>query len=435
MSRKLFIINILFLFAACMTISCNHTAGNKTEAQESHDDAADKHLAYDEIIKQSCEHNKPIIECAECRYKAGVVKVDKSLLQSSNAGQCFIETQAGRKEKPVVYIEAMGEVQPDPGKIIAIRSKITGVIGSMKTDIGARVKPGDILLSMDSNEFRELHQEFFQLSGLLKLAEKNYEREERLFQKKLTTEKDYLEAKSGMEKTMIELDTIRRKLQLMGMNIAEVGELPKHSELTEPCLLPVRSPIAGTVIERKSTPGALVEANEELMTIADLSTLWIWINVYEKDLRILQAAYNKSGVKAELSVESYPHRIFNGTVDYIADTMDEHTRTIKARIILNNSEGILKIGMFVQCRLSVLDDRSVLMVPGEAMLKDGDTYFVFKQVGEGLFFKQEVVAGEVYANGIEVKSGLKEDEVIVVRGAFTLKSDVLREKMGAGCAD
>jgi len=343
MSRKRMIISMVIACSiiTCMLISCGRAPVEKAKTAESTKNTEVKPLQFEEVAGQMCEHNKPIMECAECRYEAGIVKVDNSLLKSASTGKCFIGTGSVRTENPLVQIEAMGEIQADPGKFITIRSKISGVISSVKTDIGHNVKPGDILLEMDSNEFRELHLEFFKLSGFLKLAEKNFEREEKLFQKKLTTEKEFLEAQSEVEKNRIELDTIRKKFQLLGLNSAEIKELPKHTELTEPCLLPVRTPIAGTVIERKGAPGALVEANEELITIAELSSLWVWINVYEKDLRLLQATYRNSEIKAEITVASYPERVFHGKVDYIADKMDEHTRTVKARVVLTNPERLL----------------------------------------------------------------------------------------------
>jgi len=119
-------------------------------------------------------------------------------------------------------------------------------------------------------------------------------------------------------------------------------------------------------------------------------------------------------------------------VDYIAEQMDEHTRTIKARIVLDNAERLLKIGMFAHVKLSMQDDESSLIIPEDSLLKDGAETFVFTQVAPNTFFKQIVKTGRTFTNGIEITEGLKKNDSVALQGAFILKSEVLKDKMGAG---
>ncbi|MFH1228509.1 MAG: efflux RND transporter periplasmic adaptor subunit [Planctomycetota bacterium] len=439
MAKKIIITGAVILAACAVYILVFKSDAMENQANK---DAggADKEAAavpqsFEEAAKQPCEHNIAIAECAKCCYEVGVVRLHPSLMKTAGSENGLIETGNVQKKKPIVCIQVGGEIQPNLNKFIDIRSKVNGVIIRLQADIGQAVKSGDIIGEIDSNEYRELHLEFFRFSGLLKLAEKNYEREDKLYQKKLTIEKDFLEAQSEVEKIKIELDTNRRKLSLLGLSAEELKNLPSHANHDESCYLPIRTPLDGVIVERKATPGELVEANGSLMTVGDLSVLWGWVNLYEKNIGALQEAFKNGQVKAEISMAAYPGKIFYGRLDYIADKMDEHTRTIKARIVLDNSEGFLKIGMFADCRLLIENKEPILMIPQDALLDDGDIAFVFKRLSEGVFVKQVIKIGQIFANGIEVKEGLNGNETIISRGAFVLKSDILREKMGAGCAD
>jgi len=408
----------------------SHEGHNHGEEAESK-----KPMRYEDVIDMLCDHKIRAIECDECRYEAGVIKVKSALLKSAGNENGLLEIVQLKKEIPLWTISVIGETQADPNKVMPIRAKTSGVVIAPKVDLGSKVASGDIVLEMDGSEYRELHLEFLRLNALIKLAEKNYERENNLFQKKLTTEKEFLEAQAETERLKIELDTIGRKLSLLGLTTDEIKDLSKHTEPIHVCCLPVRTPLAGVVIEKDVTPGAVVESNASLMTIADLSTLWVWVSLYEKDFGILQDALKNGSIKAEITVAAYPDKIFYGKVDYISETMDEHTRTIKARVVMENKGNTLKIGMFVHCKMIIEKTEPVLIIPKDAYLKDNEDTFVFKKVSDDLFFKQPVKAGRTFANGIEILEGLEEGNEIVSEGSFILKSDALREKMGAGCAD
>lgn len=410
----------------------------KESEKESEESISDKPKSFEEIARQLCEHNKLIIECSECQYEVGVIRVDRSLLRSSDNKEGLLETSLVRREKPLRTLEAVGEIKPDPNKFVRLRAKTDGVVVSLKTDLGHIVKSAETIIEIDSKEYQELHLELLKVNSLLKLAEKNYQRESRLLEQKLTTEKEFLETQSEMEKTRIELDTITRKLIILGLTHTEVQELLRHSDPSHKCYLPLRSPLDGTVIERAVALGELVETNSSLLTIADLSMVWVWVNLYEKDLSLLHSYIKKnhnSGIKAEVSVATYEDKTFSGKLDYIAEQMDEHSRTVAARIILDNSEGFLKMGMFAHCKLFVPAEKPTLLITQEALLRNENEIFVMKQVGDGLFFKQSVKTGDVFVDMVEVLEGLQENDRVVSRGAFMLKSSILREKMGAGCAD
>ena len=443
MVRKIFFITAAGLLIAALSFTAIFKSSESNEMEKPREKESEESIpaqpkSFEEIAKQLCEHNKLIIECSECQYEVGVVKVDRSLLRSPDNKDGLLETSAVYLEKPLRILEAVGEIKPNPNKIIRLRAKTDGIIASLKTDLGHIVKTDETILEIDSREYQELHLELLKVNSLLKLTEKNYQRENRLLEQKLTTEKEFLEAQSEMERVKIDMDTIARKLVILGLTHNEVQELLRHSNPSHKCYLPLRSPLDGAVIARDVALGELVETNSPLLTIADLSTVWVWVNLYEKDLGLLYSYIKKNnngGVKAEVSVATYEDKAFLGKLDYIAEQMDEHSRTVAARIILDNPDGLLKTGMFAHCKLLVPAEKPAILIIQEALLRNEDELFVMKQVGDGLFFKQPVKTGTVFADRVEILEGLKENDRVVSRGAFMLKSSILREKMGAGCAD
>jgi membrane fusion protein, heavy metal efflux system len=140
-------------------------------------------------------------------------------------------------------------------------------------------------------------------------------------------------------------------------------------------------------------------------------------------------------VQAEVTVPAYPGRTFPGRVDRMSGTLDETTRTARIRIIADNPDGLLRAGMFARVRLLVGGGARVLAVPSEAVLEDAGRSFVFVPATPPYFLRRPVRAGHPADGWVEILDGLREGDTVVSRGAFQLKSDVLRSKMGAGCAD
>jgi cobalt-zinc-cadmium efflux system membrane fusion protein len=158
--------------------------------------------------------------------------------------------------------------------------------------------------------------------------------------------------------------------------------------------------------------------------------------VYEKDLAILheQLAKDKT-MEAKVRVKAFESVEFEGTVDLIGSLMDEHTRTVKVRIQAANPENKLKPGMFADVEISVPFEEQMTVIPRSAVLSDEGRAFVFQHLKDDLWLRRDVILGKSQDGFVEVTDGLSKGSEIVSGGAFMLKSDILREKMGAGCAD
>ena len=169
------------------------------------------------------------------------------------------------------------------------------------------------------------------------------------------------------------------------------------------------------------------------MTVSDMDTLWVRADVYESDLKALLDANSEKTV-CEIETLSFKGKVFSGVIENLGMTIDETTRTIKVRLTLDNLGGILRPGMF--CSVKIPSSMSEMTaVPESAVLSDEGKSFVFVEILEDFYARKPVVTGRKYGGYVEILEGLADGEQVVSTGSFLLKSDVLKEKMGAGCAD
>jgi cobalt-zinc-cadmium efflux system membrane fusion protein len=156
--------------------------------------------------------------------------------------------------------------------------------------------------------------------------------------------------------------------------------------------------------------------------------------VYEREVAAVLQAREGGTVEAEVTVTAYPERTFAGRVEQVGGTLDEATRTASVRVVVDNPGNLLRAGMFARVRLLMPGGGSGLALPEEAVLEDEGRSFVFVRTRGPYFIRRPVTTGRAVDGWVEV-TGIAAGDEVVTRGAFLLKSDVLRSKMGAGCAD
>ncbi len=390
----------------------------------------------EERVSVKCEHDLPMYQCAECRYEVGVVKVDASLFKREDGGG-LVRTQTVTRTKVSSTLSTTGEVALNENAAVHIRPPIAGVIESVKTDIGTRVKAGDILLTLGSVELGSALAEHERNRTLTELAERTFTREKRLWEQKVSSEQDMIDAQMVYEQHRTELKSSEETLHVLGLTEADLARLREPQHGTGWVSLPVRAPIAGTIIEKHVVAGETAEPGNDVMLLADLSTVWVWANVHAQDLAQLIGAEERGAVPVEISVTAFPDRRFKGMLTYVGATMSEETRMVKVRATVENTDMALRPGMFCEATIALGDGQveEVLAVPRNAVLSDEGKDFVFKHWKDDFFVRQDVRKGREFFGAVELLEGLQEGETVVAEGAFLLKSDVLREKMGAGCAD
>jgi len=195
-------------------------------------------------------------------------------------------------------------------------------------------------------------------------------------------------------------------------------------------LTEIKSPISGVVIADYTKQGAELANLSSLHTVADLSRLYANFDVYERDISGLAM-----GQKLVVTCISYPNDRYGGEVIFISPGVDENTRTIKIRAVLENPQNRLKLGMFVNAEILVESQEQFIIVPQQAVLHAEGGRFVFVQMAEGKFESRRVSVAKETREQVAISSGLNEGDLVVTNGAFLLKSELFKSKMGAGCAE
>ena len=391
-------------------------------AGHGHDEPAN----LDEAANEPCEHKVPIFQCAECRYEAGLVKIDGSLWKNGQTGLLTTATVTTRTMREAVALT--GEIRLNENTAAHMSPRVAGVIESVAVDLGAVVKPGDELFAITSPELGRAVADHQRAVALTRLAKTNADRERQLVAQKAGSGQDLVDAEMKYEEQRTALLAAEQQLAALGLDPAAASQLPTGR-------LATRAPSAGVVVEKHAVAGERAEPGRDVMLIADLATVWVWADVREKELASLVAAQAEKPVAVMIRVGAYPDRVFNGTIDYVGATMDERTRTVRVRATVANSGRLLKPGMFCRVEAALGADTETLAVPRAAIMTDEGRAFVFVRWKDDYFARRFIERGREAGGFVAVAEGVRAGETLVADGAFLLKSDVLREKMGAGCAD
>jgi cobalt-zinc-cadmium efflux system membrane fusion protein len=398
--------------------------------------AAAPSASIEERVSVKCEHGVPIYQCDECRYEAGVVKLDASLLKRED-GRGLMRTQTVARTNVSATLQATAEVVLNDNTAVHISPRIAGIIESVPTDIGARVKAGDTLLTLVSVELGNALAEYERNRTLSDLSEKIFTRETKLREQKVSSGQDVIDAQMKFEQYRTELKASEQKLHVLGLTEDDLAVMDDPADGIGAGYLPIRAPIAGTIIQKHAVAGELAEPGKDLMLLADLTTVWVWANVHSRDLARLLEAEKQGPIAVEITVSAFTGRQFKGVLDYIGATMSEQSRTVKVRATVKNPDRELRPGMFCEASIALSNGQAeeVLAAPRTAVFSDEGKFFVFKHWKDDFFVRQDIRTGREFFGAVEIRAGLQAGDVIVTDGAFLLKSDILREKMGAGCAD
>lgn len=382
-----------------------------------------------ELATAECEHG-PILECNECRYEVGVAKLDPALADG------LVETYRVQTQTRIHNgLPLTGEVQLDLTAVVEIAAAGSGRVEKVSRIIGDTVRASDTLAVVQSHDFGQAQAEFLQARAQLELARQTYEREKRLSEQRVSSQADFLAARNALTAVKAGVAAAGKKLQLFGLTDEQIEALAQDDTLDGLGQLVLQSPIDGTILEQNVVRGQLVDPSQTLYRIADLSRVWVWCDVYESDLAALyQRAAETDTVKAGIRVKAFPDESFSGTLDMIGSQIDRDTRTLKVRLIAENPQGKLKPGMFVTASVDLGRCEDVVHVPADAVLSDEGHNFVFVKLAEDLWVRRHVELGHRDRGMVEVRAGLTNGETIAAKGAFMFKSEVLKEKMGAGCA-
>ncbi len=408
----------------------DHNEGEH-HAHEGHGETGwDLHQSVEDLFAKRCEHDIFAHACDECRYEVGVVEVKKELID-----QGLIEIGTVLEKNFDNEIVLTGEIGFDERRIAHLGPRATGIVSKVHVDVGERVRAGQVLAEMDSTGLAETESAYLEALAEQRMAENTHDRKRNLSEAGISAKRELLEAKQQLDATTIRVNAARQKILRMGNGKRKIAALTRSGIKGAKGRLLVTAPFDGEVLELHAVRGEQIEADSQMLLIGDVSSLWLWAHVYERDLAVVTRAISTGTLDAIAQVAAFPKRAFAGRVDFLERVMDEHTRTVKARIVLENPDGLLRPGMFATARLGLSAGQGNLAVPSSAVLADEDKHFVFVKHGDDYFVRRPVSLGKTMGGFVEIHGDLRKDQVIATGGTFLLKSDVLRSKMGAGCAD
>jgi cobalt-zinc-cadmium efflux system membrane fusion protein len=327
---------------------------------------------------------------------------------------------AVKKQRMTGVISVTGKVEANADRIAHVSPRISGKVVSVGASLGDSVSAGQSLATLDSVELGEALNRYNQSKTKLALAQSNMERIKTLVDKKIAARKDILLAETDFKTAQTELHTDEERLSLYGISISELkGEGHKRP------LLPVRSPIGGTITEKHAIVGELSDPSKSLYTVADLSNVWVMVDINEKDL-----AKVHKGQAAIVTIGAFPDLKLKGRITYIADLVDQGTRTVKARIEVANPGRKMKPEMFATVELALAGDAlHILAVPEDALQELEGKKVVFVAENATEFAARPVQTGRSAGGLVEIVSGLKEGENYAVKGSFILKSEIKKAEM------
>lgn len=313
---------------------------------------------------------------------------------------------------PVVHrevpetLELVGKLQPDPTKVVRIFPPASGRVVSVAVKPGDRVRAGEVVAILSSSDVAGAQADFAKASIEAERATRETERQKVLFEHGASAEKDYTEARAQTDTARTELARTKQRLDLLNVSPSAPTDRVK-----------LTAPASGIVTDVSAAPGEYsksLESANPLLTIADLNTVWMVGDVYEKDVTKVSL-----GTPVTVSLQAFPDQQWNGHIDSVSGALDPTTRTLKVRVVLANPALRLKPEMFGAIRVKAGSHRA-LVVPAKAIIRDGGATTVYVKTA-GKPEQRTVTAGNTVDGQVEILSGLRESEEVAADGAELLK--------------
>ncbi len=339
--------------------------------------------------------------------------------EAAKAGGVEVEEAGLAKMKSI--LELQGEIILNPDRIAHIVPRFDAVVTEVRKSLGDKVARGEVVAVIDSKELASAKLDYILAVHKLEFAQLSFDREERLWKKKITPEEDYLKRKQDLEESKIGVRSAEQKLRALGIAAGEVKALAESHADNQDNLAryEVRAPLDGVVIEKDIVLGEAVKNDTEIFAIADLSTVLAKLTVHAKDLTSV-----KVGQSLTLKSDALGSEV-SGTVAYLGPLIGAETRTAQALVKVPNPEGVWRPGLFVAIDLVREEFTVPVAVRADAIQKFRDWDVVFIQDGN-LYEAVSLELGRREGEWVEILSGLPAGMKYVTKNSFLIKADILK---------
>jgi cobalt-zinc-cadmium efflux system membrane fusion protein len=291
-------------------------------------------------------------------------------------------------------------------------TQVGGPVSRILVVPGDRVKMNQPMLEVSSPDYAQLLDGYLKASDAFRLADKYYQRAQDLYAHHANSQADLEQAESNRTQAQADLNAAEQGMRILGIKSPEdLAKTPSSAQI------PVLAPIAGEVVDRLVSPGQVVQAGQtQAFTISDLSTVWVLANVYQADLQ-----YVKEGDDVVVQTDAFPQS-FHGRISYVSPALDPNTRTLQARIVVDNPGEKLKRDMYCTVTVTAGVLKNVLSVPNAALMHDDNNQpYVYALTGDNQFARRDVVPGEMQNNETQLVKGVAPGDRVVGNGSLFLQ--------------
>lgn len=302
-----------------------------------------------------------------------------------------------------------GKIAYDETRTVRVSSPIAGRVTGAIAALGAHVQAGDALADLDSPELGQAQSDYAGALADLNLANRAFQRMQELYANGIVPRKDHEQAQDNLARARSEAERARLKLANLGVRNGRTDNR-----------FVLHAPISGVITEHNINPGMEVRPDlvDPLFVISDLSSLWVQMDVFEKDIGLIHV-----GAQVLVRVPAYPGEIFTATVSYISQVVEETSRTVKVRCILPNAEFRLLPAMYAAIEVQSAPNDKAVVVPLTALFTEDESDWLFVAIGDGHYQKRPVKAGLRLKDRAVILDGLNQGERLVVDGALLLRTE------------
>ena len=315
-------------------------------------------------------------------------------------------------------LTAPGTIVPDANRIARVAAKVVGTVAELNKRLGDTVQKGEVVATLDSREVAEAKSEFISGQVNVDLQKTLFEREQALFEKKITAEQQFLRARQTFTEAQLRSELARQKLFALNVGEQEVASLSRQTLALQ--RYEIKAPMSGRVVERLVDLGAPVGGEgqaKELYVLADLSSVWVELSVSTSDLGVVQEGQR-------VAISGGPGgKTSEARIVFISPMLNQETRSARVIAEIDNKDLTWRPGSYVTAQILVEEQTVDLRVPRSALQTIAGESVLFVRTADG-FEKREVALGAGDDQSVEIVFGLDAGENIAVANSFVLKAEL-----------
>lgn len=391
------------------TPAAGHGAKNATPAEHAEHGGHQAHQAHQQAEKKAEPHDEAQVSMSEAQMQ-------QNGLTLAVAGPARIEQ----------VLTLHGEIKLNEDRMVHMLPRLAGTVESVLVNVGDKVKQGQLLAVLQSAELADVRSQWLAANQRAELARSSFEREQRLWQEKISPEQDYLQARHAWQEANITLQNARQKLLALGVPTitpTSTPTAPGAGTGSNLARFEVRAPISGSVTAKQLAVGQFVALDRAMLVIADLNSVWAEMAIPAKDLQGV-----KPGLPARVSANAFAQQA-QGKLVFVDSLIGDATRTAKARLILPNPDGQWRPGLPVSIALTTGVIEVPLAVELDALQSIKDEPAVFGRHGDA-FEARPLTLGRRDGKKVEVLKGLQAGERYALANSYLIKADIGKAAAG-----